>query len=161
MHQFIFVSLLTYRRRLCVKLLYLSNQSLFVHGKQKTKVPQIPFSFLFLFSTVLRVFFSHLLPLIKIPKCQFMEGVCASMLYLCRYVQLYVCFSYPPEVFSVGLFWYVVFGVDVSLQRAEPSPLWDVLFAEHTCHLETICNIVRFLFHNFLFCFVFLILPLT
>lgn len=45
-------------------------------------------------------------------------------------------FPYPPEVFPVGQLGYIVFGVDFSLQRAETSPLWNVLFAEHTCHLE-------------------------
>lgn len=45
-------------------------------------------------------------------------------------------FSYPPEVFPVGLFWDIIFGVYFSLQGTKTSPLWDVFFAEHTCHLE-------------------------
>lgn len=53
----------------------------------------------------------------------------------------YTCacrFPYPPEVFPVGLFGDVVFGVDFSLQGSEASPLRDVFFAEHTCYLEHI-----------------------
>lgn len=49
-------------------------------------------------------------------------------------------FPYPPEVFPVGQLGYIVFGVDFSLQRAKTSPLWNVLFAEHTCHLENRTN---------------------
>ena len=45
-------------------------------------------------------------------------------------------FSYPPEVFPVGLFGHAVFGVDVSLQGSKTSPLRDVFFAEHACYLE-------------------------
>lgn len=47
-------------------------------------------------------------------------------------------FPYPPEVFPVGLFGDVVFGVDFSLQGTEASPLRDVFFAEHACYLEHI-----------------------
>lgn len=57
--------------------------------------------------------------------------VCVS---LCLHV--YFGSSYPPEVFSIGLFGDVVFGVDVSLQGAKASPLRNVFFAEHACHLE-------------------------
>ena len=49
-------------------------------------------------------------------------------------------FPYPPEVFPVGLFWNVVFGVDDSLQRAKASPLGNVFFAEHAHYLEHITN---------------------
>lgn len=45
-------------------------------------------------------------------------------------------FSYPPEVFPVGLFGNIIFGVYFSLQGTKTSPLWDVFFAEHTCHLK-------------------------
>lgn len=45
-------------------------------------------------------------------------------------------FPHPPEVFPVGLFGNIVFGVDLSLQGAEASPLRDVFFAEHTCNLK-------------------------
>lgn len=58
---------------------------------------------------------------------------------MCMYV-VCVCFPYPPEVFPVGLFGHVVFGVDVSLQGPEASPLRDVFFAEHACHLEHRAN---------------------
>lgn len=43
---------------------------------------------------------------------------------------------HPPEVFPVGLFGNVVFGIDLSLQGAEASPLRDVFFAEHARHLK-------------------------
>lgn len=52
---------------------------------------------------------------------------------------LFFCISYPPEVFPVGLFGDVVFGVDFSLQGPEASPLRDVFFAEHACYLEHKC----------------------
>lgn len=45
-------------------------------------------------------------------------------------------FSHPPEVFPVGLFGNIVFGVDLSLQGAKASPLRDVFFAEHTRNLK-------------------------
>ena len=51
-----------------------------------------------------------------------------------------VSLTYPPEVFSVGLFGDVVFGVYIPLQGAEASTLGNVLFAEHACHLEDRTN---------------------
>lgn len=54
-----------------------------------------------------------------------------------------ILLTYPPEVFPVGLFGDVVFGVDVTLQRSEPSPLRNVLFAEHACHLNTRQYIIK------------------
>lgn len=57
--------------------------------------------------------------------CTFLYDTC-----VCR------VFSYPPEVFPVGLFGDVVFGVDFSLQGAKTCPLRDVFFTEHACHLE-------------------------
>lgn len=55
-----------------------------------------------------------------------------------RYIS-FLCISYPPEVFPVGLFGDVVFGVDFSLQGPEASPLRDVFFAEHACYLQNKC----------------------
>lgn len=64
------------------------------------------------------------------------QSECSDVVRLCA-IQCCVCgLSYPPEVFPVGLFGDVVFGVDFSLQGAKASPLRDVFFAEHACHLE-------------------------
>lgn len=51
-------------------------------------------------------------------------------------VCMYTCCPHPPEVFPVGLFGDIVFGVDVSLQGAKAGPLRNVFFAEHARHLE-------------------------
>lgn len=45
-------------------------------------------------------------------------------------------FTYPPEVFPVGLLGDIVFGIDVSLKGAKASPLRNVFFAEDACNLE-------------------------
>lgn len=57
--------------------------------------------------------------------------------YNCTFIG-YVCavFPHPPEVFPVGLFGNIVFGVDLSLQGAKASPLRDVFLAEHSRNLK-------------------------
>ena len=65
--------------------------------------------------------------------------------YIC--VDKCLCLSYPPEVFPVGLFGDIVFGVDFSLQGAKTSPLRNVFFAEHACYLEHRQNISLGLVH--------------
>lgn len=67
------------------------------------------------------------------PTCDY---ICVYTVNLCRYMHVYVCFSYPPEVFPVGLFGDIVFGVDDSLQGAKASPLRNIFFAEHARHLQ-------------------------
>lgn len=65
------------------------------------------------------------------PICDKADIINLCMIHVC------VCvLPYPPEVFPVGLLGDVVFGVEFSLQGAKASPLRDVFFAEHACHLQ-------------------------